>query len=125
MVLINKMDLVKETWSHLSEACTISCKTEQGLEMFMARLKSELSYLCASDLEEAPLITTDRQRYHIKKASIHLANCIDILERNGDLALAAEALRKVARQISSTTASGRIETEEMLDVLFQSFCIGK
>lgn len=120
------MDLVEETWSgDLPGVCTISCKTEQGLEIFMARLKSELSYLCASDHEEAPPITTDRQRYHIKNASTHLTNCIDILERNGDLALAAEVLRKVARQISSITASGRIETEEMLDVLFKSFCIGK
>jgi len=48
-----------------------------------------------------------------------------MIDNNGDLALAGEQLRKAARQIGHITTSGRIGTEEMLDVLFGSFCIGK
>lgn len=120
------MDLLEgEAWDHIPNVCTVSCKTEKGLETFVSRLQSELSEICANAQQESPLITSSRQRHHLKNAYGNLKNCIEILGRNGDLALASDALRKVARQIGSITASGRINTEEMLDVLFQSFCIGK
>lgn len=48
-----------------------------------------------------------------------------MVERQGDLALAGEQLRRSAKQIGMITARGKIDTEEMLDVLFHSFCIGK
>jgi len=86
-------------------------------------MQSKLAELCTNPLEEAPSITSSRQRFHLSQCLIHLENFIKIVERGGDLALAGEQLRKAAKQIGSIT--GRIYTEEMLDVLFRSFCIGK
>ena len=105
--------------------CTISCKTEQGLEEFLIRLESKLAELCANPLAEAPLITSSRQRFHVQVASEYLEKFLVIVKHQGDLALAGEYLRRSARQIGSVTARGKIDTEEMLDVLFRSFCIGK
>ncbi|KAI9554383.1 hypothetical protein GHT06_019655 [Daphnia sinensis] len=100
----------------------------------MARLECErlnLSFskshteLCANPMQEAPLITSSRQRHHVQVAFKHLEKFLDIIEQQGDLALAGEQLRRSAKQIGSITARGKIDTEEMLDVLFRSFCIGK
>ena len=42
---------------------------------------------------------------------------------DGDLVLAAEELRLALRQLGRIT--GRIGIEEVLDVIFRDFCIGK
>lgn len=105
--------------------CSISCKTEEGLADFLSALQGKLSELCANPAEEAPLITNARQRRHVEVASEHLERFLTILQGGGDLALAGEHLRQSSKQIGCITARGKIDTEEMLDVLFQSFCIGK
>jgi len=86
-------------------------------------MQSKLAELCANPLDEAPSITSSRQRFHLDQCLSHLENFIEMTKREGDLALAGEQLRKAAKQIGSIT--GKIYTEEMLDVLFLSFCIGK
>lgn len=103
----------------------MSCKTEQGLDNFLTALQTKLAELCSNPQGEAPLITSTRQRHHLEVSHKHLEQFLHILDRRGDLALAGEHLRQAAKQISLITISGRIDTEEMLNVLFQSFCIGK
>lgn len=56
----------------------------------------------------------------------HLQGCLDALAHYRiatDLALAAEALRQARRQLSHLTGGGG--TEEILDLIFQDFCVGK
>ena len=128
MVVINKTDIVDISydWNESPAVCSMSCKTEQGLTDFLARLESKLAQLCANPQNEAPLITSSRQRNHMQSAHNHLSNFVEILcQEQGDLALAGEQLRKAARQIGYITTGGKIGTEEVLDVLFGSFCIGK
>ena len=122
---MNKLDLVVSTINRPLGLSAISCKTGKGLEEFLVNLEVKLAQLCANPLAEAPLITSSRQRHHVQVASQHLEIFLDILEQQGDLALAGEYLRRSAKQLSSITARGKIDTEEMLDVLFRSFCIGK
>ena len=43
--------------------------------------------------------------------------------REGDDVLAAEELRAAVRAIGQIT--GRVDVEELLDVIFRDFCIGK
>lgn len=43
--------------------------------------------------------------------------------RNTDLALNAQKLRIATRSLGKIT--GEVNTEEMLDVIFSNFCIGK
>lgn len=120
---MNKTDLLAHDWTNSTGLCSISCKTGQGLSEFTNVLKERLSDLCSDSLQESPLITSTRQRNHLQKSVDHLQLFLDIVKRNGDLALAGECLRKAAKEIANITA--RIDVEEMLDVLFRSFCIGK
>lgn len=124
-MLLNKLDLVSPNVNRSPELSAISCKTERGLGEFLVHLEGKLAELCANPLQESPLITSSRQRHHVQLASEYLDNFLDIVEHQGDLALAGEYLRRSANQLGSITARGKIDTEEMLDVLFRSFCIGK
>jgi len=40
-----------------------------------------------------------------------------------DMAIAAEEIRKAMRELGRIT--GQISTEELMDIIFKSFCIGK
>jgi tRNA modification GTPase len=122
---LNKLDLVSSNVNRPPELSAISCKTEKGLGEFLVHLEGKLAELCANPLQESPLITSSRQRHHVQLANQCLDKFLDIVEHQGDLALAGEYLRRSANQLGSITARGKIDTEEMLDVLFRSFCIGK
>ena len=78
----------------------------------------------ASD-REAALITRARHREHLRR-------CADALEAfeqyaglgdRAPLDLAAEEIRIAANELGKIT--GRIDVEELLDVIFRDFCIGK
>lgn len=47
----------------------------------------------------------------------------DLKEYNGDLVLMAESLRKALRSLGKLV--GTVTTEQLLDVIFRDFCIGK
>ena len=54
--------------------------------------------------------------------------CLEYLTRfedfaDNDVVLATEQLRQALRQLGKIT--GRITSEEILDVIFKDFCIGK
>lgn len=72
-------------------------------------------------LQGAPTITQTRHRFH-------LTECLDALRRydvhrQQDLVLVAEELRIAHRQLGTIT--GRVGAEEILDIIFSDFCIGK
>nr|CAH0109552.1 unnamed protein product [Daphnia galeata] len=102
MVLLNKLDLVSSSATTINfrpDLSAISCKTEKGLAEFLVNLEGKLAQLCANPLEEAPLITSSRQRHHVQLASQHLETFLDIVQHQGDLALAGEYLRRSAKTI--------------------------
>lgn len=70
---------------------------------------------------ENPLITRERYRSH-------LCSCVEALDRaiagaHLPLELRSEELRMAAEQLGRIT--GRIDVEDLLDVIFRDFCIGK
>jgi tRNA modification GTPase len=69
-----------------------------------------------------PLITRARHRAHVS-ACLGLLELFESYLERGDLVLAAEQLRLATREIGKIT--GRVDVEELLDVIFADFCIGK
>lgn len=114
LVVVNKADL---TSNPTGDAKFISVKTGAGLEAFVAELQKRI---CSkADTGAAMPLTRARHR----KA---LEECIDALARARAASLpelAAEDLRLAARALGRLT--GRVEVEEILDVVFRDFCIGK
>jgi tRNA modification GTPase len=93
----------------------ISSQTGEGLE--------ELRFLILGKLREtwSGSLVPNRQRHlqYLKEASNFIAEAL-----NGrELDLRAESLRAAASSLGRIT--GRVDVEQLLDVIFSQFCIGK
>jgi tRNA modification GTPase len=77
----------------------------------------------AEELGGSPaLITHARQRQAIGEAADRIASAIK-LAAPGREELVAEELRLAARALGRVT--GRVDVEDVLDLVFRNFCIGK
>ena len=128
IVAINKIDLqevVKGVRVEGHVAWPISVTTGAGLDSFLEALEKMIETR-VGDIE-TPVITRERHRSAIEE-------CVECLQRfmvgsenpdmtNARIELSAEDLRLAARTLGRIT--GRIDVEELLDVVFRDFCIGK
>jgi len=124
LVVANKIDLVAgehaSAWTDrvgATPALRISVKTGAGLELLLARLTDELARRFHAS--GAPLITRARHRAALEE-------CLAALRRYDATVLpelAAEDLRLAARALGRIT--GRVDVEDLLDIIFRDFCIGK
>jgi len=108
----------------------LSCKSQAGAGALVGELESAVVQVMGQGQEaaaadailgrESVVITRHRHR-------VLLQECIDCLHSyegcHEELELAAEELRAAAKALGSVT--GAIETEEVLEVIFGEFCIGK
>lgn len=76
---------------------------------------------CGDPLAGSPSLTQTRHRTHLQKCTEALHQYHQY--RDVDLVLAAEGLRLGLSSLGRIT--GRIGAEEILDVIFKDFCIGK
>ncbi|MBN3317106.1 GTPB3 GTPase, partial [Atractosteus spatula] len=105
----------------LPPVCLLSCRTGDGLGDFLGVLQEQVETMCGDPLAGAPSLTQARHRSHLQKCCQGLAQYRWYRER--DLALAAEGLRLALTSLGRIT--GRVGAEEILDVIFRDFCIGK
>ncbi|KFO24700.1 tRNA modification GTPase GTPBP3, mitochondrial [Fukomys damarensis] len=123
LLVLNKSDLLPAEGPYPGPGphphLLLSCLTGAGLDGLLAALQKELAVLCGDPSTGPPLLT--RARHHH-----HLQCCLDALGHYKgavDLALAAEALRVARRHLIQLTGGGG--SQEILDVIFQDFCVGK
>ncbi|XP_069009362.1 tRNA modification GTPase GTPBP3, mitochondrial [Embiotoca jacksoni] len=132
LLVLNKVDLLPEkprqkldrelrAVSGLPSVCLISCQTNQGLKDFLTVLHSHVKTLCGDPLSGAPILTQARHRAHLQRCVAALAQYQRY--RDTDLALAAEGVRLALTSLGRIT--GRVGAEEILDIIFKDFCIGK
>jgi len=78
----------------------------------------------SSDREPA-LVTRARHKQHLAEciAALRAFDELASLGEGAPLDIAAEELRAAAGELGRIT--GRIDVEELLDVIFRDFCIGK
>lgn len=108
-----EIDLVAESERHFF----LSVKTEEGLDAFLQKLEADVVNLL--DVSGAPSLTRTRHRHALEE-------CLNALKRFDcapDPELAAEDVRLAARALGRIT--GRVDVEDVLDVVFGDFCIGK
>jgi tRNA modification GTPase len=120
LALFNKRDLANGTLPDTLDgtpALAISAKTGAGFDMLIATIATR-----ASDALEAggqPVLTRGRHRAAMTDAEAALRRAL----RATLPELVAEDVRHAADALGRIT--GRIDVEEMLDVIFREFCIGK
>lgn len=97
----------------------VSCLDKNGLEALIDRLFGFVVEMIS--VGEAPLATRARHRHFLRdcRAALHHGFTRDDLPGE----LRAEDLRSAADALGRIT--GRIDVEDLLDVIFRDFCIGK
>ncbi len=120
LIVLNKIDIrsVPEPAFCGRSTFPVSAKTGAGIERFLAALTARVRD--RAGLTEEPGLTRARHREAVAESAGHL-HCF--LAGNGDVALRAEDLRLAVRALGRVT--GRVDVEELLDVIFRDFCIGK
>ncbi len=133
LLVLNKLDLMKETANaHKPEGLDfdgpyeISCVTQQGIDEFLHALKDQVLARTTNqeDGAEGAMITRARHRQHVEAACDALGRFL-LLSTQGTMAvdMAAEELRLASSELGRIT--GAVDVEDVLDVLFSDFCIGK
>lgn len=93
----------------------VSAKTGKGIDTLWDEIKAVLN----STFAGAGGITRERYRVALREVERALGSA----QKVSELELKAEELRLAARALGRIT--GRIDVEELLDVIFKDFCIGK
>jgi tRNA modification GTPase len=118
LVLANKADLVAAPATiGGAGALAVSALTGQGLAALRARLAEAAVRLAGAG--DAALLTRPRHRAALHEAAAWLAEA----EAAPLPELVSEALRAALRAVGRLT--GRVGVEDILDVVFGEFCIGK
>jgi tRNA modification GTPase len=120
LLVVNKTD-VRSIAAELHKGrrvWQVSAKTGAGMAALVAELGRAAAE--AAGMSEEPGLTSARQRAALSACVESLARFLD---GGAELALRAEDLRLAARALGRIT--GRVDVEELLDVVFRDFCIGK
>ena len=123
ILVFNKSDLLKKKTNNKFKKydhVLISIKKDENLNILIKKIKSKLKNKFSTN--EDILITRERHRQN-------LIYCVQYLEKfykkksNKDFDKAAEDLRLATRHLGMIV--GKVDVEELLDSIFNDFCIGK
>lgn len=114
LVVANKADTAP---GRVEGAIAISARTGQGIDALLAALTEAVTGFFSGG--QAPMITRARHRSLLLEALNYLEKSLNPLP----LELKCEELRLAARAVGKIT--GVIQVDDVLDVIFSQFCIGK
>ncbi len=124
IVLANKIDLEDKKFiknqdflKNFKEIIPISINKRINLDIFIKKLEEKVLQIAPQS--HCALITQERYRIALKDCLKHLSS----FSLNNNIEIAAEDLRLAAFEIGKIT--GKIDIENILDVIFSRFCIGK
>ena len=116
ILVANKIDL-KTIPNYKFPVTKISLTKKIGLDLLIKNLEEKILEIVPN--HAAPVITQERYRVALKNSVEHLKN----FSMQKNIELSSEDLRMTAREIGKIT--GKIGVENILDVIFSRFCIGK
>ena len=133
IVVFNKRDLSNETLNenHLEKYSRmfgiakplfhfVSCNTGEGIDSLAKSLVSEFQNVTTSD----PIIVSTRTRDLLVNDVLHGFKEFQYWGDQEDVVLASESLRQSVEGIGKITGDA-VGVEEILGIVFSSFCIGK
>lgn len=132
--ILNKEDLVSDEESKKryikefgdminSNIFTVSCKTNNGTEELMESLIHLFKTLSLSDNSD-PISVSERVKDLLLNDVLYGFDQFESFRNDDDVVLATECLRQSVEGIGKITGE-TIGVEEILGVVFSSFCIGK
>lgn len=120
LIVLNKVDLASPTAFALSPFFPLSTLTGQGLPELLAAITRQASQ--GFD-DKSPVLTRPRHRDALMACVQHLRAAKAAYESGKAPELVAEDMRLATRALGRIT--GRVDTENLLDIIFRDFCLGK
>ena len=120
LVVLNKIDLLPRDLKK-EETLAISLKDEIGLDKLLNRLKKIASKRMVG--EEPPVITRTRHREALQSCLNSIKSAKTALLSDEEPEIVAEELRAATKSLGRVV--GAVDVEDLLDVVFGDFCIGK
>jgi tRNA modification GTPase len=123
LILVNKIDLNPEAKKmfHVKQDLKpifISTETKEGMAEFLNILTEKIKNQMAVS-RETPNLTRQRHRAHLEECQQFLNYSLEQPQPE----LMAQELRSAVNALGRIT--GRVDVEDLLDVIFKDFCIGK
>ncbi|KAG8330682.1 tRNA modification GTPase gtpbp3, mitochondrial [Homalodisca vitripennis] len=130
LVIFNKLDLIEDR-TFINNVCeqyldcvtAVSCKQSEHLEPLLERLKFCLEILCGNPTRENASLSQARHRYHLTASVAALSRYLEMSRNEREIDLAVYQLKQALNALGHIT--GHVSTEQILDVIFRDFCIGK
>lgn len=122
LLILNKCDLpAHPDWAEETEALRLCCRTGEGREALEKRISSLfLSALAESD---TPVAINTRHRHALTECDAALARAEESFALGESPEFTDLPLRDALDALGRIT--GRIDTEDILDRVFSTFCLGK
>ena len=122
LLVLNKTDLSEHPSWHAVPAVRISCENGAGFDTLSGAIRDALHFSEADWGEHAVAINA-RHQASLQIAQGALLAALDLLNDLSDPELAAIDLREALDALGEIP--GKVDTEDLLGVIFSSFCIGK
>jgi len=120
LLILNKADLgVQPTWS---EGIPVSCLTNTGVEDLRDAIRS-IIMRAGSMLADHPLAINTRHKACFERTATHINQARSALQTGTTPEYVALDLREALQALGEVV--GAVDVEQILDVIFSSFCIGK
>ncbi len=126
LLVWNKADLIEKGSEPVGSSDAgpfVSSKTGAGVDDLLSLLSERVS--SEIGLGEGPAVTRARHRTALSQALDHFRGLENLRSTGADseAELIAEELRRAAMEMGRLT--GRVDVDDLLDVIFRDFCIGK
>lgn len=125
LAVLNKADLPEKLHlpesAHFIDTVKIAARTGEGIDHLTQLVTRQFLHCSTNDSREQVLLSKARHRDALLAADHSLGKCGCI--SNSNLELLALDLREALHAVGSVT--GHTATDEVLDLIFSSFCIGK
>lgn len=123
LLVLNKSDLGEHPSWNGAQAVRLSCNSGDGFDALCEVIRESLHFSEADWGEHAVAINA-RHQASLQLARTALLAALELLDdRSADTELAAIDLREALDALGEIP--GRVDTEDLLGVIFSSFCIGK
>ncbi|KAL7667734.1 hypothetical protein ACOME3_010434, partial [Neoechinorhynchus agilis] len=132
-IAFNKIDLCRSfeaadfTGNAIFPTSRISCFTRENISDFKAKLSEFMSSRFSPNhfTSAESIFIDDRQLNCVRKAADEIENAISLIDNSEDQLCQVVALRRAINELANISPELNIETDDVLNQIFEKFCIGK